>query len=84
MCGMLLRFPTTTANDIIAHVGGVMNKQQLASKIWQSANKMRSKREVITEDATLHQLTIETIEGLSGSEFDMKGLNELQSLLRGE
>ena len=23
--------------------GGVMNKQQLASKIWESANKMRSK-----------------------------------------
>ena len=41
-----------------------MNKQQLASNIWESANRVRSKTEA--------------------NGYNLAGLAELQSLLRGE
>jgi type I restriction-modification system DNA methylase subunit len=73
-----------------------MNKQQLASKIWESVNKMRSKIEANEYNLNIPQYvdssdSAETksslsalIDGLLGNDFDMKGLSEFQSLLRGK
>jgi len=72
-----------------------MNKQQLAAKIWQSDNRMRSKIEaneykdyilgfifyIFLSNKELKKEIKKDEAALN--EFDMKGLGELQSLLRG-
>ena len=72
-----------------------MNKQQLAAKIWQSDNRMRSKIEaneykdyilgfIFYKFLSNKELKKEIKKDEAAlNEFDMKGLGELQSLLRG-